>query len=142
MRSFKRAVQVLGILAAVVVSVAITAQVMGSRGMFARPTAVAVVNLSTVLEGLEQRAVAEADLMTQITRYCDEEGLTLIFVTHLLYLVLNYAEAVYALTAAGVQPLPTDSDELGSGLRAVYGRDFVVTSTGGLRFAGVGGEPG
>jgi zinc transport system ATP-binding protein len=84
--------------------------------------------------------VAEADLMTQITRYCEEEGLTLIFVTHLLYLVLNYAETVYALTGDGVQALPTKAGELGPGLRAVYGREFTVTSTGGLHFAGVGGE--
>jgi len=86
-------------------------------------------------------AVAEADLMTQITRYCDEEGLTLIFVTHLLSLVLNYAETVYALTAERVRALPTGAEVLGSGLRAVYGRDFVVTSTGGIRFVGVGGGP-
>jgi len=43
--------------------VVITGEVTGSRGMFARPAAVAVVNLPAVLEGLEQRAVAEADLI-------------------------------------------------------------------------------
>jgi Skp family chaperone for outer membrane proteins len=42
--------------------------VTGTRGMFARPTSVAVVNLPVVLEGLEQRAVAEAEL----TRMAEE----------------------------------------------------------------------
>ena len=72
MRSLRNAMLVSGLVLAVVVTTVLTTEVAGTRGMFASPTSVAVVNVPAVLEKLEQRAVAEAELMMMAQQIHDE----------------------------------------------------------------------
>jgi Skp family chaperone for outer membrane proteins len=73
MQSIKRRVTVSGLILVLVLSVFAVHQTLGARGAFARPTTVVAVDLAAVLDGLQQRSVAEAELKQMGAELAAEE---------------------------------------------------------------------
>jgi Skp family chaperone for outer membrane proteins len=74
MHSIKQSVRLPGLLLVLVVGVIITCQAIGQRPGTASSTVVVAVNLRTVLDGLEQRSVAEAEVEEIKDRILAEDG--------------------------------------------------------------------
>jgi Skp family chaperone for outer membrane proteins len=73
MHSIKRTVRLPGLLLVLAMGAIIVGQAIGQRSNVAAPTAVATVNLRQVLDGLEQRSVAEAEVQEMKDRILAED---------------------------------------------------------------------